>query len=604
MARIEWAALGGDEVETVVSMLMFNEYPRANRIRPSRGDFGIDVIVPHAGDKSFADVHQIKKFATNLESSQKSQIEESFQRVLVGLVRKGVPLADWYLVMPLDPTIDNLLVWFAQMPDVVIARMFSNEKLALTDGEKVTIRAWRETPGRTIEWRGLTYCESLASKHWFVADYYLHGGSERIKSAVAEVGKILQRDVRLPDAGAPSASILEPGDLNEHLHRLGRVLDGDPHFRYGFSVDPAAPLLHDAPGLIAATQMTVPDGMCITFRIFERFDEALNERPVPISLEFLFEPGSAEQQAFEDWRKYGKPMTLPVNMDADLPGGLGGVFSNATASILPVGGAAVFENRYRIVDPEGVHLAEMRFTLTSSTGLDGKGAWVQGKDPSGIVSIEGHLDGEDQSGQLVFTASDPSGCEAVEAARAVGFLENLSAPNRLQVAAKHGPFSDFEECPKGESLMPLFVTRYVAALAVLQAQTASLIVVPALEAETRGAAQTVLRAASILAGNTRVGTWEPFELDIDEGVSIETGMHYELAVIEPLTAVIGESMVNLGAVQNVLLSAKVTDLGDGRLRAEPHLNNTAHQAFAPTEQDSPPDRKQVRFRPAVSVAGE
>ena len=91
MARIEWAALSGDEVETVVSMLIFNEHPRATRIRPSQGDFGIDVLVPHPGDTSFADVYQIKKFASNLDASQKRQIEDSFQRVLVGLERNGNP---------------------------------------------------------------------------------------------------------------------------------------------------------------------------------------------------------------------------------------------------------------------------------------------------------------------------------------------------------------------------------------------------------------------------------------------------------------------------------------------------------------------------------
>jgi hypothetical protein len=355
-----------------------------------------------------------KKFATNLDASQKRQIEESFQRVLVGLVRRGVPLADWYLVMPLDPTIDNLLDWFTKMPDEVIARMSADAELALTEEEKSAIRAWRQTPGRTIEWKGLTYCEALASRFWFVADYYLHGGSERIKSAVAEVAKILQRDLTLPsaDPDAPTSSILEPRDLREHLGRLGRALDGDPHFRYGVSVDPVAPQLHEEPGLIAAAQEIAPDGMCVTLRIYERFAEALNERPIPIKLRFVFEPGSAAQQAFDDWRKYGKPLTTAVSMEADLPGGLGGSFSSATASISPSGGGRKYESRYRIVAPDGTVLAELRFSLTSTTGLDGTGAWIQGHDSSGIVSIEGQLDATDRSVKLGFSFGDPTGREA------------------------------------------------------------------------------------------------------------------------------------------------------------------------------------------------
>lgn len=605
MARIEWAALSGDEVETVVSMLIFNEHPRATRIRPSQGDFGIDVLVPHPGDASLADVYQIKKFATNLDSSQKRQIEDSFQRVLFGLVRRGIPLADWYLVMPLDPTIENALDWFAGLPDVVISRMSSDEKLGLTKEEVDVITAWRESPGRIIEWKGLTYCEVLTSKFWFVADYYLHGGNERIKSAVTEVAKILQRDLTLADADAdadaPSASIVEPRELWGHLDRLGRVLDGDPHFRYGFSVDPTAPQLVEEPGLIAAAQEIAPDGMCITFRIFERFAEALNERHVPINLRFQFEAGSAEQRAFDDWRKYGKPLTAAVEIDADLPGGLGGSFSNATARILPASGGTKYENRYRVTDPDDATLAELRFSLTSVTGLDRTGAWIQGQDTSRIVSIEGQLDATDQTGKFSFSFDAPTGRDAAEVTAAIDFLANLSHPNRLQVADKYGPFHDFQDIPEAEAPFPLFVARYISALAALQAHTSTLIAVPDLTTVTGRDAQTVLRAAKLLDGQTIVGTWKAMEFDTDDAVAVDPQGHYQLATIEPLTAVIGADTLTLGAVQNTLMSVKLAELEDGRVRAEPHLNDTAQQIYAPDEPVPPADRKPVRSRPAPPV---
>jgi len=600
MTRIEWAALSGDEVETVVSMLIFNLHPRATRIRPSRGDFGIDVLVPHPQDASFADVYQIKKFATNLDASQKRQIEDSFQRVLVGLIRRGIPLADWYLVMPLDPTIENALDWFNGMPDEVIARMSADTNLALTDDEKSAIRAWREAPGRIIEWKGLTYCEGLASNYWFVADYFLHGGSERIKSAVAEVAKILQRDITFPsaDAGPPSSSILEPAELREHLGRLGRVLDGDPHFRYGLSVDPVAPRLREEPGLVAAAQEIAPDGMCVTFRIYVRFAEALNERPIPIKLRFAFEPGSAEHQAFDDWRKYGRPLTTTVSMEADLPGGLGGSFSNATARISPSDGGETYENRYRIVAPDDTVLAELHFTLTSSVGPDGTGAWIHGHDSSGIVSIEGQLDAADLSGKLGFSFDDPTGREAAEVAPAIEFAANLSHPNRLQAARKYGPFHDFQDIPEVEEPIPPFVARYVTALAALQSHTATPITVPDLTMVTGHDAQTVIRAARLLGGQTIVGTWKTMEFTAHDEISLHADGHYQLALIDALTVVLGAETITFGAVQNTLLSAKLTDLGAGRLRAEPQLNDTAHQVFAPDDLPPPADRKPVRSRPA------
>ena len=603
MARIEWAALGGDEVETVVSILIFNEHPRASRIRPSQGDFGIDVLVPNSADASFVDVYQIKKFASNLGASQKRQVEESFQRVLVGLIRRGVPLADWYLVMPLDPTIENALDWFAKMPAAVISRMSSDENLALTAEENAKIRAWRETPGRIIEWKGLTYCEALASKYWFVADYYLHGGSERIKSAVTEIAKILQRDVTLPDAGtdAASSSIVEPAQLRDHLGRLGRVLDGDPHFRYGVSVDPVAPQLHQEPGLIAAAQEVAPDGMCITFRIYERFAEAVNQRPIPIKVRFQFEPGTAEQQAFEDWRKYGKSLTAVVGIESDLPGGLGGSFENATASISPADGGTKGETRYRIVAPDGGVAAELGFLVTSTTGLDGTGVYVRGSDASGIVSIEGHLDANDRSGIIQFSFGDPAGREAAEVMAAVTFAASLAQPNRLQIAGKRGPFHDLHDIPEAEAPVPPVVARYVAALAALQPHTATPIIVPDLSTVTGQLAHGVLHAAKLLKGQTIVGTWKAFEFEADGDATIDTDGHYQLATIDALIVAVGEESLTLGAIQTTLLSAKFTDLGGGRIRAEPHLNNTGHQAFAPDEPVPSPGRGPVRSRPAPAA---
>lgn len=597
MARIEWAALGGDEAETVVSILLFNEHPHAKRIRPSRGDFGIDVLLPNPDDASCADVWQIKKFAANLNASQKRQIEDSFERVLVGLVRRGVPLADWYLVMPLDPTIENMLDWFNSMPATVISRMSADAVLALTNDERAAIMAWRDTPGRIIEWKGLTYCEYLAAKFWFVADYYLHGGSERIKSAVGEVAKILQRDLSLStaDLDTTSSSILEPDDLREHLGRLGQALDGDPHFRYGFSVDPVAPQLRDEPGLIAAAQEIAPSGTTITFRIYERFAEAVNARPIPIKLRFQFEPGSNEQRAFDDWRKYGKPLTATVAVEADLPGGLGGSFKNATARISPSHGCRKYENRYRVVGPDKIVLGELQFSMTATTGLDGTGAWIQGRDSSRAVSIEGLVDATDRSGKFEFSFEDISGLVAVEVALAVEFAANLSHPNRLQISGKHGPFNDLQEIQDSEGPLPPFVSRYVGALATLQAHTSTPIMVPDLTTVAGSDAQTVISASKVVDGQTIVGTWGAFEFTIN-GKTIDSSGHYQLAIIDTLTAVVGEETLKFGAIQNTLLSVRLIELGDNQVRAEPHLNATAHLKHAPDEEPPPPERKPVRFR--------
>jgi len=66
MARVEWTRQSGEDVEAVVAMLLCTEYPNAWRIRPGRGDGGVDVFVPLSDDRALRDVYQVKKFASNL----------------------------------------------------------------------------------------------------------------------------------------------------------------------------------------------------------------------------------------------------------------------------------------------------------------------------------------------------------------------------------------------------------------------------------------------------------------------------------------------------------------------------------------------------------
>ena len=154
--RVEWSELGGDEAETVLANLLYSECTSSTRVRPSRGDFGIDVLDPSKREAGKYDVYQIKRYAKTLTASQKKEVEKSFRRVLVGLVRREppVPLGDWYLIAPVDNPVDKQLDWFHPMPDRVINEMFEDAELALTEDEKQRITAWRNASGRIIKWEG------------------------------------------------------------------------------------------------------------------------------------------------------------------------------------------------------------------------------------------------------------------------------------------------------------------------------------------------------------------------------------------------------------------------------------------------------------------
>lgn len=165
MARVEWAALEGGEAETVISNLLYNKYGRAVRVRPAQGDYGIDVLIPSTAAPEPWDIYQIKKFATNLEPGHKTQIEKSFSRLLLGIVRRGFKISNWYLVMPLDPTPDNLN-WFADLPEkaIKLAKKAKTNPMTVTE-EGPLAPGWRLPDTRSS---GRAWCFASRSQPSFL----------------------------------------------------------------------------------------------------------------------------------------------------------------------------------------------------------------------------------------------------------------------------------------------------------------------------------------------------------------------------------------------------------------------------------------------------
>ena len=79
MSAVEWTRLSGEQVEELVAVLLCRKFPAATLVRPSKGDGGLDVLVPLSGGGD--EVYQVKKFASNLSAAQKTQIEKSLGRL-------------------------------------------------------------------------------------------------------------------------------------------------------------------------------------------------------------------------------------------------------------------------------------------------------------------------------------------------------------------------------------------------------------------------------------------------------------------------------------------------------------------------------------------
>src|SRR5689334_15460479 len=100
--REPWERYSGDEIEAVVAIMLLREYPRGRRVRPSQGDGGVDVLVPHGARRW--EVYQVKGFTAALTSSHKRQISESWRRLREFTSDRNIEVTAWHVVRPIDPT--------------------------------------------------------------------------------------------------------------------------------------------------------------------------------------------------------------------------------------------------------------------------------------------------------------------------------------------------------------------------------------------------------------------------------------------------------------------------------------------------------------------
>lgn len=71
LGEIPWSTKSGEEVEKLIAVYICKENPDAVRIRPSKGDHGIDLMNPSDPRKG-VDVYQIKKicYKSRLQSEK------------------------------------------------------------------------------------------------------------------------------------------------------------------------------------------------------------------------------------------------------------------------------------------------------------------------------------------------------------------------------------------------------------------------------------------------------------------------------------------------------------------------------------------------------
>jgi hypothetical protein len=563
VAPVPWVTTPPDLIEQIVAVLLGNKEPEAFRIRPSRGDGGLDVLVPTVRPGYF-DVYQVKKFATNLEDSQKRQIVESLKRAVETHNDPSSPflIETWLLTLPLDPTREQ-------------------HKWLLDEAADLNV------PFK-VKWKGLNFLEKLAADYPQVIDYYLHDGKDRLQDSIAILRDLAQLTVS--DSGAA----LEPRDTTARLGNLRQALNrDDPHFRYDFEVTGTDPLLLERPFLVASVVQDVPGGY-VTFHVYVRYHDATEDRQIPIT--FNIAQANLSPEGLEDLDnmfRYGMPVSLPASaitdINVDMPAGLGIKGGSGNISLGPA--RAVSDRPSRVVcailpadtmEP----LAQLTFEMEAPTRGMFRGMRVHGVDTTGVVALtilQAPLEAKVRTA-VTFSVSviDPMGKPVGQVLPGLRFLHQFSAPDRLALGPEYGFLTVIDGLPLPDSpqIVPAIALEYAESLQAISQRSGKVIEFPDLSQETADGYTSIIGIGRVLRGQATPLTWSSITARIRPG-SIAKGSFIDqpMATEQDLTVTISSIEHALGRFYTYLISADI----EGDMNAVPGPDGHIPVTIVPRE---------------------
>jgi len=241
----------------------------------------------------------------------------------------------------------------------------------------------------------------------------------------------------------------------------------------------------------------------VTFRIYARFAEADQERPIPITMSVRFPPDGPDGEALRDFNDFGTPVAVDeshgaeIEWSVDLPGGLGGAFQSGRLSLGPAraGDAEPYRLRLQILDAHDQEISTCGVQMEPVTrGLSGFGVRAIGAEQNGVFSIEIRTDFVAQRIDLRLTSCDLTGKHPTDVLPGLRVAAAFRPPNKMRFAPPYGPVTHpGDGIPAAIDLGLGDVLRVVEALAIIQDHTAEQIVIPDLATVTASAADELIR---------------------------------------------------------------------------------------------------------------
>lgn len=516
--RIPWTRYSGEDIESVLATFISLEERDAIKIRPSRGDGGIDLIVYL--DAETVDIYQIKKFAENLKNGQKAQIENSWQELSATTVDLHVKINSWHLVMPLDPTNENLR-WAKELV---------------------------ETSGTKFVWDGLSRVDGWASKHPEVIDYYFSNGKEEVSEYAA---KLLSM-ANLPDCSDPAILENRLRDLCSHLDKL------DPYYAYSVHVlseyDKRDDFCTRAPGVVMSQILVTPGAGRIAIDVIEKTPIASMLHPLTFSVKIIAGTDEEKEQV-QNYIEYGMPFTsLPaevIDQDCQLP--VGRSYEGFRRGIIKSFDLNT-SNCIRSASLFWEGCGELQLIVDKTTHGT-KGVFFSAHDDTETFKLNFKWDASQPGGTLnyEFSFSNLANKRSRDVARTYRFLSE--ATDKKVDLRINGTSALSFNLDIRDDLIDLINIIYGLAVALETVNRAadSEMPFPDVYKTTKGEIANLRDAARLLDGESVVYSWEShwFNLDGDKVQNLECP---SLALwIKPLTVRLGDRGVFCGFAQTTLV---------------------------------------------------
>ena len=505
--RIRWEEFEPQGYEDMVSVLLSQLHPVAQRIDGKGGDGGRDVQIVRDPNDPIADAFQLKSFTGRMDSSRRKQVQCSLKRAA------ALGPARWTLVVPIDPT-PNEEIWFHKL-----ATKYSFP----------------------IRWLGKTWLDGKMSEFPDIRRYFLEGAKDEVYSLLAELRQEQARVTDVHDA------VCRLRTLRERLNEI------DPHYRYELSTGTTAADVRPA-GVVLSVSFSD-----MRVDLYPKYSGATKDRPVSINVKVVFGPGDEEVQ---NALNYGLEVTIPPHMISsvtiDAPSGLGGNFTGGEVDVLSTSRRLdeIVTLALDVMDGDRL-LASCPIHLTEQTrGL--KGSIIHGTDNSSWLETRLTVDGV--AGKFTFDFRlAPRPVLPTALVPLCRWLGALQPPHDLRIRWPSG--FEMRTGIHSPYLVDQSFGKIVQALAYLQDRSGIYWEMPSSISPDEG--HEILMAATLLKGESITLTWKSINLNLKQwGPGLEellNGSLQDIIVEKDSWLELEGITIPIGRVRTHVESARLAD---------------------------------------------